>query len=736
MVCIHAEEKVDMKKKKIITSIMCLLLTQLLIVSVVCPNVWAADISVNSDGDTITSKDYANNQPVMSQYSLYDASGNKVTIGKEVDSTTDIANLSKNLADGTMNASKNGCFANTQDAENGITKIDFDTVGKPVKSSEDVLFVLDESGSMNMLMDSNESLGAYKSLSPCLNEDHYYCIPVSCDFGNTQDIYFKLSDYGADAFSAWNVIPQSIFNQIKTDYGLHSDALGLSKWQPWNQHYIKNSDGTYTNVSKEYLTTNKYDSPVGNTNDCFDRMMMEKDQVKSFAVDFLNNRQNSREAVVGFSQDATTYTKNFTNSIDTIKSDLTNYVGHDHTNYTAGLENALDLIQNRTDKSRPAYVVFITDGKPEPSTNNGIDQAAALKALGSNIFAIGIRVGENDLLENDIASNHQYKSCDTVAEFTSALNRINQNLSGNPTGTVTDTIGADYSLVVDADYPITIGGKAYTSLDSLPESINYDATTKTFTWTQAASEEGSRLSFYEQLDASKRSSAAATGSYDTNGSASLTYHKLTKDDSGKIVTDPETTTIPLDTPKIQTQGSTFPASVVSNRMTNNDPDQMGQTVTNGDEITYTITLKNDGTTDAKNLVIRNPIPQYTEFVSAQNDGVYSSDNNYITWEIPEIKAGESVQVSFTTKVTADVTDQTADIIPEGFTWGWGTAADYTTQNPPCVGNQLQNPTPVPITAANILGSSTINTGINGPEWEYGAAALVLRVTSTTSLKNK
>ena len=71
-------------------------------------------------------------------------------------------------------------------------------------------------------------------------------------------------------------------------------------------------------------------------------------------------------------------------------------------------------------------------------------------------------------------------------------------------------------------------------------------------------------------------------------------------------------------------------------------------VQSADTITYTITYKNDGTADAINVVITDPIPSGTVYVdkSATQGGAYNTNKNEIQWTIPTLAPNASGSVSF------------------------------------------------------------------------------------------
>ena len=75
------------------------------------------------------------------------------------------------------------------------------------------------------------------------------------------------------------------------------------------------------------------------------------------------------------------------------------------------------------------------------------------------------------------------------------------------------------------------------------------------------------------------------------------------------------------------------------------------TATTGSNITYTITYGNTGAAAANNVVIRDPVPAGTTFVSATAGGTNVA--GVVTWNIGTVNAGVTGQtVSFTVNVTA------------------------------------------------------------------------------------
>ena len=76
----------------------------------------------------------------------------------------------------------------------------------------------------------------------------------------------------------------------------------------------------------------------------------------------------------------------------------------------------------------------------------------------------------------------------------------------------------------------------------------------------------------------------------------------------------------------------------------------GDKVSAGEELTYTITLTNNGEIGATNVVLKDPIPGHSKFVSASDNGVFDFDSDMVTWNIGNLAVGESKEVQLVVKI--------------------------------------------------------------------------------------
>lgn len=74
-------------------------------------------------------------------------------------------------------------------------------------------------------------------------------------------------------------------------------------------------------------------------------------------------------------------------------------------------------------------------------------------------------------------------------------------------------------------------------------------------------------------------------------------------------------------------------------------------VKNGDTITHTITVTNNGTASGKNIVVRDGLPAGLVFEAS--DGTYDSVTNTVYWPINELNVGETKTLTLTAKVEVD-----------------------------------------------------------------------------------
>ena len=138
------------------------------------------------------------------------------------------------------------------------------------------------------------------------------------------------------------------------------------------------------------------------------------------------------------------------------------------------------------------------------------------------------------------------------------------------------------------------------------------------------------------------------------GEASIDLQNITfeyKDAQTPVVTLEEIV-IENDRPEIRVVASSDPETRLFDENGSVDGFDFVTALKNGDKITYTITVSNLGTATGYDIDIKDIIP--AEFV-VQNHatGSFSQDGNEIRWHIPELQAGESVDLILVVTVDSD-----------------------------------------------------------------------------------
>ncbi|NOZ72199.1 MAG: DUF11 domain-containing protein, partial [Chloroflexi bacterium] len=75
----------------------------------------------------------------------------------------------------------------------------------------------------------------------------------------------------------------------------------------------------------------------------------------------------------------------------------------------------------------------------------------------------------------------------------------------------------------------------------------------------------------------------------------------------------------------------------------------------GDEVVYTIQVRNEGNAPSANLVLQDTLPTGTSFVEASNGGVLNDDGS-VSWEIASLAAGAEDAVQLVLRSDADLSD--------------------------------------------------------------------------------
>lgn len=203
------------------------------------------------------------------------------------------------------------------------------------------------------------------------------------------------------------------------------------------------------------------------------------------------------------------------------------------TNYDDALNKAIDQMGNRQSDRQDAIpvVIFISDGDPDPSENDGIDEIKNLH-LGEDgrFFAIGVGTNINDdnlrnLIDNipDITNENQKGY--TVATDSQTLVQKFAELAADIVSvdcsnvTISDTLSQYAKLTSDATFTVTVNSG---------NSINVSVTPSTFTLAEAKRGAQGTIAY---SDGNQSKSVPFTVTYTEEGTPSFA---LNFDDSYKL----------------------------------------------------------------------------------------------------------------------------------------------------------------------------------------------------------
>ena len=209
---------------------------------------------------------------------------------------------------------------------------------------------------------------------------------------------------------------------------------------------------------------------------------------KEFASSILSYNGN-QVAVIGFSHDskkggtdpkAIKVSQELTNNVNDVNTEIDKMKADGGTNYTAALDKAYTYLDNRSDKTRPGYVIFISDGAPGLSGEsqnddnwNGSKQAENIKGDGYTLYTVGIALDDSAAgYLRGLASNEQDKHFINVTGTNYAeqlsetlkqwADKIKETPTTKPAGTgavLTDVINTDQFEYVEgsATGGLTVG---------------------------------------------------------------------------------------------------------------------------------------------------------------------------------------------------------------------------------------------------------------------------------------
>ena len=385
------------------------------------------------------------------------------------------------------------------------------------------------------------------------------------------------------------------------------------------------------------------------------RMKTAKKAGKEFADSILTDDSGNKMAVIGFSSQDYSLIWGWTgNAIKvetplvankgTITSAINTMKADGGTDYTDALKKAKQILDERQDKSRPGYVVFISDGAPGyngdslyDSDWNGSKQVAQLKKDGATIYTIGIALDGN----NNQAAREYLKSMATNPSHFRNITDANLN-------TQLETILTEWAAQINEVHAgtnavmVDVINDGFFDFVSADDGLTYDGDAKSLTW-----DIGDILKAEQSITFKIKPKDGWTGTKDTNKSRKLNY---TKHDG---------TPGEMEAPSPQV---TIAAVVGSLTVTKTVVMPEGDTTSVKDR-EYTFTIQGGSHTDSKKVVIGDnntgsvtfdnvPVGEYTVTEAGADIDGY----NVVTTSNPadgkvKVAEGQAATIAFTNTYT-------------------------------------------------------------------------------------
>lgn len=385
------------------------------------------------------------------------------------------------------------------------------------------------------------------------------------------------------------------------------------------------------------------------------RMSTAKKAGKKFADGILTGNSDNKMAVIGFSSQDYSILWGWTGNAIKVetplvenKSTITNAIDRmtagGGTDYTAALTKAKQLLDGRQDKTRPGYVVFISDGAPgyngdslnDPNWN-GSNQVAQLKAADITIYTIGIALDGN----NNQAAREYLKSMATSPSHFKNITDANLN-------TQLEAILTEWAAQINEVHAgtnavmVDVINDEYFDFVSADDGLTYDGDAKSLTWNIGDIPENE-----QSITFKIKPKEGWTGTQDTNKSCKLNYTKHDGTPGEMEAPSPQVTI----------------AAVVGSITVNKTVVMPEGDTTSVKDREYTFTIQGGSHTDSKKVVIGDnntgsvtfdnvPVGEYTVTEAGADIDGY----NVVTTSNPadgkvKVAEGQAATIAFTNTYT-------------------------------------------------------------------------------------
>ncbi len=494
-------------------------------------------------------------------------------------------------------------------------------------------------------------------------EDIHYSINDTSQNESVKKTYAYVAASGTTPSNRANPTQEELAVFTKIDLGhLHDDGSSEVYMSPDELYEDSVRYPQYTDVvDYREVGSQAYFDYLLENNLCFDRMMVSKAIFYELSNIALAGNPDNTFGYINFAMNAhgsrTLLSQNLDPTFEYEK--FTYSKGYGGTNYSLGISEATKAFEEVSYvNSGQNITIFVTDGAPYGGLSGDALEGQVSTFVDTHnviMYYVGIDLDPSvfskyeSILSTDNASGEpQAFNGETLAELMVIRDELEKVLTS--TTSITTNLGELFTLKLDDTHGLEITYvlgkntepvvKKVNSIDELEElGIIYNEETGSLVWTMGqVGITHARISFYQQVDESKIDWEVIEGGGEQSGSSLEETIIDFIDYTG--------------TPAIVELDKTTQAMIKNySKLTIENTTSTQEKVAVGEDIHYTITVKNEGNITAENLIVRQVVPENTVFKSSDK-AIYDASENELTYTIDALEAGQST--SFTYIATANV----------------------------------------------------------------------------------
>lgn len=209
----------------------------------------------------------------------------------------------------------------------------------------------------------------------------------------------------------------------------------------------------------------------------YPRSMLTNDIVYDISKKLLEENQkgyDNRVAMTAFDNNVL-WSMPFTNDSAVVQETLYTHplTSMDKTNYGAGLQGAIKLINQRTDASRQVAVVFLSDGLP--NTGYGTSEARSLRTMGVKVYPVSVFGDALSALRAISYDGRTAYNAASTDDFETIITEVVEDIIEQP-----QTLQLDLEDVLGTDFDLLTGTNADIETSQNGGSVQIQG--KTLTW--------------------------------------------------------------------------------------------------------------------------------------------------------------------------------------------------------------------------------------------------------------